>query len=354
MAATIKKIAELAGVSTGTVDRVINNRGRVNPSIEARIRNIILEVGYTPNLMAKSLSLKRRCSKIGIIFHTKSSAFTDEVLKGIARAKIEIADFGVDVVIRSSRNFDVDDQLQIIEELLALGVNAIAITPINDERIIVRIDQLVGENFPIFCFINDIETKLPHPFIGINAYQTGKTAAGLFRLLAVGASEKLAVITPSLKMLGHTQRMKGLRDTLSRIAPNIELLEPCEIPSSNDVEIYKVVNQYLAAHPTPTALWYATSISDGGITALREHDLLYKIRIVSLDIQSFISTGLEKGYIDATISQNPFQQGYLTTKIIFNSLLQEQYSIDLSDEVPGEILISENYDASIRRHRNIF
>ena len=79
MAATIKKIAELAGVSIGTVDRVINNRGRVSPAVEARVRSIIQEIGYTPNLMAKSLSLKRRSPKIGVIFHLERSGFLDEV-----------------------------------------------------------------------------------------------------------------------------------------------------------------------------------------------------------------------------------------------------------------------------------
>ena len=47
--ATIKEIAELAGVSRGTVDRVLNNRGAVNAETEAKIRSIMKQLHYKPN-----------------------------------------------------------------------------------------------------------------------------------------------------------------------------------------------------------------------------------------------------------------------------------------------------------------
>ena len=47
--ATIKEIAELAGVSRGTVDRVLNNRGSVNRETAEKIRAIIKQLGYKPN-----------------------------------------------------------------------------------------------------------------------------------------------------------------------------------------------------------------------------------------------------------------------------------------------------------------
>ena len=55
MAVTAQKIAELAGVSRGTVDRALHNRGRVNPEVAARIRKIADELGYTPNIVGQAL-----------------------------------------------------------------------------------------------------------------------------------------------------------------------------------------------------------------------------------------------------------------------------------------------------------
>ena len=54
MAVTIKRIAELAGVSTGTVDRALHDRGRVDPKVAKRVKQIAEELHYQPTSVAKS------------------------------------------------------------------------------------------------------------------------------------------------------------------------------------------------------------------------------------------------------------------------------------------------------------
>ena len=56
MPVTVKQIAELAGVSRGTVDRALNGRGHVRPEIEKKILAIAKEMGYTPNRAGKALA----------------------------------------------------------------------------------------------------------------------------------------------------------------------------------------------------------------------------------------------------------------------------------------------------------
>jgi len=57
---TVRGIAEKAGVSIGTVDRVIHNRGRVSPETRDKILGIIAESGYTPNPIARHLKLNKK------------------------------------------------------------------------------------------------------------------------------------------------------------------------------------------------------------------------------------------------------------------------------------------------------
>ena len=57
MKPTIKLIAKLANVSAGTVDRVINNRGKVKPVTREKIEKIIQDLNYKPNLFARNLAL---------------------------------------------------------------------------------------------------------------------------------------------------------------------------------------------------------------------------------------------------------------------------------------------------------
>ncbi len=343
MSLTIKKIAEIAGVSVGTVDRVINNRGNVRYEVAERIKKIIKELGYVPNFSAKSLALKVRSMKIGVVFHTKGPYFNTEILNGIAQAKKELSDFGIEIIVRSSKNFDANDQLEIIDELMSMGINAIAITPINTSVVAKKIDELISSGFPVFCFINDIKCSNAHPYIGNNAEETGRMVAGLFNMLSDGDGDTLGVISPSFKILGHKQKIIGLKNALLNDYPHIHLTDVCELNDTNDISVYKDVKEYLINHPKISMLWYATSVSDGGITALQEQGLLGKCRIITLNVQQFISVGLEERYIDATIGQNPYTQGYQTMKIIFNSLLKDEYPSELSFTVPCEIFIKENY-----------
>ena len=67
MAVTIKRIAELAGVSTGTVDRALHDRGRVDPKVAKRVKQIAEELHYQPNSVAKSLSIRGKKLKIAVI-----------------------------------------------------------------------------------------------------------------------------------------------------------------------------------------------------------------------------------------------------------------------------------------------
>lgn len=53
MRVTIQQIADKAGVSRGTVDRALNNRGRIAPEVAEKIRNIAEELGYTPTIRKK-------------------------------------------------------------------------------------------------------------------------------------------------------------------------------------------------------------------------------------------------------------------------------------------------------------
>jgi len=56
---TVKEIARLAGVSIGTVDRVLHGRGEVSAATKAKVENIIDALGYKPDLLARQLSLNK-------------------------------------------------------------------------------------------------------------------------------------------------------------------------------------------------------------------------------------------------------------------------------------------------------
>ena len=70
MSVTSKQIAELAGVSRGTVDRALHNRGRVSPEVAERIRKLADELDYQPNAIGRALVKTSQDFKLGVILQS--------------------------------------------------------------------------------------------------------------------------------------------------------------------------------------------------------------------------------------------------------------------------------------------
>ncbi len=83
MPVTIKEIAALCGVSRGTVDRVLNKRGHVNPETAKRIEELAVSLGYTPNKAATALASRKKNITIGLIIFSEGNVFFDAILEGI-------------------------------------------------------------------------------------------------------------------------------------------------------------------------------------------------------------------------------------------------------------------------------
>src|SRR5512145_189174 len=91
---TIKDIAAMANVSIGTVDRVLHKRGEVNPQTEERVLSFVEKLGYTPNLLAKSLALKKSFNIMALIPEAGvNNPYWKEPVTGFNRATKELDDF---------------------------------------------------------------------------------------------------------------------------------------------------------------------------------------------------------------------------------------------------------------------
>ena len=96
----IKKIAALANVSIGTVDRVLNNRSGVSPKTYERVQNVIDEIGYKKNNIASRLKLAKNSTiKIAVLFPNETyqeSHYWHSPLKGIEKGIEELNGMGIE------------------------------------------------------------------------------------------------------------------------------------------------------------------------------------------------------------------------------------------------------------------
>ena len=77
---TIKQIADMCGVSRGTVDRVLNNRGNVKPDKQKLILDMAKKLNYIPNPAGRALVSRRSNPTVGVILPSKGIRFFDDVI----------------------------------------------------------------------------------------------------------------------------------------------------------------------------------------------------------------------------------------------------------------------------------
>ena len=335
---TIKDIADLAGVSRGTVDRVLNNRGAVSPETAEKVLEIVRALDYRPNKAGIALAAQKKKYRIGVILFSEHNPFFDEVMEGVLKKAAELQDYGITTITRRVE-FDADAQLAAIDELTAEGIHGLMLAPYNHVRIQRKIDELIQSRIPVVTVNTDIDGSRRMAYVGSDYFQGGCTAAGLFALMTTGPV-KLGIITGSSNVLCHTERIKGLRDTLSASYPRIRITEILE-NHDDEFESYALTGQLLSRRPDLTALFFAAAGVHGGCRAVEESGL--RPKIITFDEVPTTLEMLKKGIISATISQQPDRQGSRSLDLLFEYLTagtvpeKERYFVEHS------IRIREHY-----------
>jgi len=315
--ATIKDIAALAGVSRGTVDRVLNNRGSVNPATAEKINEIAKALDYKPNKAGLALAAQKKKLKLGVILFSTDNPFFADVLQGVHKKAEDLAGYNCSVLVKQIP-INVDAQLSAIDELLREEVNGIAIAPQNDGRIRTRINELSKQGIPVVTFNTDIENSARIAYVGSNYTKSGRTAAGLLRLMTHG-DVQIGIITGSSEILCHTERIAGFMDALKPCQKHMQIVSIAET-QDDEIESYEQTLRLLKEHPKTNALFFAAGGVYGGCRAISSLGLAGKLCVIAFDKADTTEQFLQDGVLSAVICQQPRTQGQKPLDLLFRYL----------------------------------
>lgn len=319
MSVSIRDIAAMAGVSRGTVDRALNDRPGINPEMKRRILSIADEVGYRSNRAGRMLGLRKKPLLLGIQMPSLGNAFFQDVRRGLMAAQQELSDFGVKLVLREMKGYDLGRQLAQIEQLRSAGVQGLAFVPIDRPPMLEKLDALAAAKLPVVLLNNDVARGPRLCYVGNDYRESGRIAAGVLGLAAGGRLTPTLIVTGSVQMLGHNQRVDGFAQALKR-HPNLKILDILE-NQDDDALSQKLVAQALRQHPDIGAIYLTAGGVAGACRAAR--DLKRNLHVVAFDQTEATRPYLCDGLITAAIDQEPFQQGYRAVKILFDYLLDK-------------------------------
>lgn len=336
--ATIKEIASLAGVSRGTVDRVLNHRGAVNPQTEQKILEIVQALDYKPNKAGIVLAAQKKNLKLGVVLLGLSNPFYDDVLAGVRSKADELEGYNCIVVVKQTE-YSLQQQLDAIEELLREGINGLAISPYNDISVRNKINELYEQGIPVVTLNTDIENSKRIAYVGSNYYRSGEAAAGLMHLMTKG-DIYVGIVSGSQNVLCHTERIAGFKNVLQSYH-NIKIVDTVT-NNDDDVESYELTSDLLSQHPEINALYFSAGGVYGGCRAVMSMERDADMTIITNDIVDTTRDYMEKGLIAATICQQPFLQGFNPLSILFTYLTTGELPLTENNYVDVDIRIKEN------------
>ena len=336
--ATIKEIASLAGVSRGTVDRVLNHRGAVNPQTEAKILEIVRALDYKPNKAGIVLAAQKKNLRLGVVLLGIGNPFYDDVLSGVHDKAAELEGYNCSVLIRQTE-YSLEQQLTAIEELVAEGINGLAISPYNDNAVREKINFLCDQGIPVVTLNTDIENSRRMAYVGSNFYRSGETAAGLMHLMTKD-NVFVGIVSGSQNVLCHTERIAGFRHVTASYQ-NIHIVDT--ITNNDDDQVsFELTKKLLSDHPEINAVYFTAGGVYGGCRAIEDSVRKNDTVVITNDLVPTTRQYMEKGLIAATICQQPFLQGYNPLAILFTCLTTGEMPTAENNYVDVDIRIKEN------------
>lgn len=343
MAVTIKQIAELAGVSAGTVDRALHDRGRVDAKVASRIKKIAEELNYRPNVVAQTLAVHKKHLSISVILHVnKPNYFFTQVLQGIKHCMEEYMNYGITVNVLYCTDFCAEEQLANINKSINQGISTIVIVPINHSIIRKRLNELHAQNFPVIFLTNIMENVNYLSYVGCNYYSSGALAAGLLHT-AGNKRGNVLLFSPSFRMHGHVLRAQGLCNRLKSAYPDLKLQKIYEL-SGDEIDDYEMTKEALRTYPDSTAFICPGAYSKGNLKALDSMHCLETGTVICYDYSSWLDSFMEARKITAIIDQNPIEQGYYALKTAFHVLILNQLPAEQNHYLDTNIIILENLE----------
>lgn len=319
MSITIKEIAKIAGVARATVDRAIKGKSGIKEETKAEILAIVKKYDFKPNTIGKALVYLKKKHTIGIILNSEGNDFFKQVIVGIETAIQEIADYGFDNKIIFLKGYSISEQLIAIEEMQTCGVKSLIITPINDSEIQQKLKVLEESNINVVAINSDIKNVKKLCYVGCDYLKSGRTAGSLVGLLSVGKANVL-VVTGSLCMQGHKDRVSGFIEKIQTEYKDIKIVKVIE-NNDDDVESYAKVKNEIMAYSAISYVCVTAGGVKGACVAIKECNP--SISVVSFDDTEEIKGLIADDSVKATITQQPFEQGYNSVKVLFNYVVNK-------------------------------
>ena len=335
---TIKDIAKMAGVSKGTVDRVLHNRGKVSPAALEKINEVLNVIDYEPNLIARNLKNTKIYKICVLLPDPEIDSYWLPCVNGIQDAVKEFKPYSVNIAIHYFNPENKKSFVNANNTVLSLEPDAVLIAPLFHKETVEIVKQYDDLNIIVNTFNNQIEGESIKSFVGQDLHKSGRVAASLMNLILTEGQIAIIHIDESLKNAVHMQeKEKGFKSYFDEKKISGFSLTTLKLKHQN---VETKFSAFLDENPNLKGIFITTSKAYQ-IASILSTVKDKKIAIIGYDLVEKNVNFLNQGLVHFLIHQNQKRQAYLGVSTLVEHFL---FRKDIPETIllPIDIINVEN------------
>lgn len=341
---TIKDIAKLAGVSKGTVDRVLHKRGKVSEKALEKVNKVLKEIDYQPNPIARNLKNNKVYQICVILPNPDEDTFWAPCVEGVNEAIEEFKAFGISIKPYFYSPTSTKSFININDEILKVAPDAVILTPLFYKESVEAAKKYASNNIIVSTFNNEIETNQTGSFVGQDLFQSGRVAANLMQMVTQPKSKIIIVHIDEVfnNALHMQEKEKGFRNYFEELTDS-----DYDVSTLNAIqsELDKSLSTFLKLHQNVSGIFVTTSKAYKIIGILKEINYM-NIKVIGYDLLPRNTDFMKNKNINFLIHQNPKTQTYLSLNYLVEYFLFGK-EIPTQKLLPIDIVNSENLSSYI-------
>lgn len=246
---TIADIAVEAGVSKGTVDRVIHNRGLVAPKVKERILEVIDRLNYKPNIYASLLASNREYRFACLLPEYSKGDYWESIHKGIESGKAHSLNLGVTIDTYTFNSFEPEQFLEATDRVVKSRPDAVIFAPNFRDISISFTEELTKLNIPYIYIDSKIDSSNYLAYFGMPIFDSGKLGASI--LTKRRNVKDIAYFKIDRQSRHHNNstvlRESGFLEYIDRTIPNCNVVEVLLHPT-DQVKNRETLKQFFIKH----------------------------------------------------------------------------------------------------------
>lgn len=295
---TLVDLAREAGVSSATVDRVVNNR----PGVRPRTREAVLGAARRLGYQFDGEVAPARPLRLTFLLPAGTNAFMAALRRQIEAQAVERPDLTVRVEM--IEGFNPESLARSLDEV-APGTDGLGLVALDHPLVREGVRRLSQRGVKVVTLASDVQNVPRLAYVGIDNRQAGRLAGYVMgRFLAGRDAPKVAFLAGSRSYRGHEEREMGFRAILAEDFPEARLVAQRESLDDRD-RAHAEMLAVLDAHPDLAAIYNAGAGNEGIARALTERGLVGRVVLIGHEATEDNKRLLLDGVLDAVIDQNP-------------------------------------------------